>query len=82
MSRPLPRFTDQAIQHDPLEIILAQAEARRQTAIDQLNAGKNLADATDKDRIRGIPMQAKGIGGTSPGTDPLANLLRNIRTPR
>lgn len=30
----------------------------------------------DMRRLRGIPITARGVGGTSPGTDPLAAVLR------
>ncbi len=33
------------------------------------------ADGHNRDRRRGLPMISKGIGGTSPGTDPLRALL-------
>ncbi len=69
MNRPLPRFTDQTIRHDPLEILLAQREAEitiARTAIASGNAGQQ-ADPAD---LRGIPCIANGVGGTSPGTSP------------
>ena len=34
------------------------------------------ADGHNRDRRRGLPVISKGIGGTSPGTDPVAALLR------
>lgn len=68
MSRILPRYTDTAIHHDPLETMLAKREAERQTAIDTINAGLHLGgEAAD---LRGIPCIANGVGGTSPGTSP------------
>ena len=35
--------------------------------------------AGDSAKLRGIPVQARGVGGTSPGTDPLAALLDKER---
>jgi hypothetical protein len=69
MSRILPRYTDQTIHHDPLEIMLAQREAQEQaarTAIANGNAGQQ----ADPANLRGIPCLAKGVGSTSPGTSP------------
>ena len=33
----------------------------------------------DTRRLRGIPVVVRGVGGVSPGTDPLAALLRTER---
>ncbi len=33
------------------------------------------ADGHNRDRRRGLPVVSKGIGGASPGTDPLGALL-------
>ena len=33
------------------------------------------ADGHNRDRRRGLPFITRGIGGTSPGTDPVAALL-------
>ncbi len=68
MSRPLPRFTQTALTHDPLEILLAQRESQIQRARAEIAAGVNHADATDRQRLRGIPCE--GFGGTIQGTDP------------
>lgn len=35
--------------------------------------------AGDSRKLRGIPVQARGVGGTSPGSDPLAALLAKER---
>lgn len=35
--------------------------------------------AGDERKLRGIPVQAPGIGGTMPGTNPLARTLSNDR---
>ncbi len=68
MSRPLPRFTDQAINHDPLEILLAQREAEITTARTAIANGHTpMANPQD---LRGIPCIAMGVGGTTPGSSP------------
>ena len=77
MSRILPRFTQQAIEHDPLEIAIAQAEARTLAAQDTIAAGTWLAP--NPQDLRGIPCIANGVGGTSPGTDPLQTLIAKER---
>ena len=73
MSRILPRF----YRHQ-----LASQDADNITRI--LNeAGANTTEPTvtratlpgDRRRLRGIPVVG-GVGGTSPGTDPLAELMR------
>lgn len=33
----------------------------------------------DPFRLRGIPICARGVGGVSPGTNPVAALLRSVR---
>ncbi len=75
MSRPLPRFTDQTIHHDPLEIMLAQRQAQHDQARKAINtAGYATPDPTD---LRGIPCIAKGVGGTQPGTNPATAILKH-----
>jgi hypothetical protein len=68
MSRPLPRFTDQTIHHDPLETMLNERQAAHEQARTAINAGAFLA--ADPADLRGIPCLAHGVGGTSPGTNP------------
>lgn len=68
MSRPLPRFTEQAIQHDPLAILIAAFQAKEEAAVAAMNAGRPL-DANPTD-LRGIPVIGRGVSSTSPGTDP------------
>ena len=58
---------------DPIEIELAKAEAREAEARARIAAGHTDADPTD---LRGIPCIARGVGGTSPGTDPYRALDR------
>ncbi len=79
MSRPLPRFTDQALAHDPLEIMLAQREAQEAHARTLIAKGRT-PDANPID-LRGIPCIARGVGGTSPHTDPMRETIRR-NTPR
>lgn len=38
--------------------------------------------AGDQRKLRGIPVQARGISGTVPGSNPLAALLANNKTTR
>ena len=73
MSRILPRFTDQTIHHDPLEIHLAQLEAKRQATINAMNT-RNYA-TPDPTNLRGIPCIARGVGGTQPGSNPLSETV-------
>jgi hypothetical protein len=73
MSRPLPRFTDQTITHDPLTKALAQREAAEAKARAAIAKG-HTPDADPAD-LRGIPCIARGVGGTSPGTNPATAIL-------
>ncbi len=68
MSRPLPRFTQTALTHDPLEILRAQHQTQIDQARAEIAAGINHADPVDRERLRGIPCE--GFGGTIKGTDP------------
>ena len=80
MSQPLPRYTDQRIETDPLEIMLAARQAREDAARQAIAQGKTLdADPTD---LRGIPCIARGVGGTSPGTNPLTATIRTLSVRR
>jgi len=66
------RYTPTVV--DPIEIELAQIEAKREAAREAVNAGKcEQADPVD---LRGIPCIARGVGGTSPGTNPATAVLR------
>lgn len=69
MSRPLPRFTQHPIHHDPLEQLLAQRQAQETAAREAINNG-NAGQQADAADLRGIPCIAHGVGGTSPGTSP------------
>lgn len=82
MSQPLPRFRQTPIETDPLERILAQRQAEHERARHAIANGHTLdADPAD---LRGIPCIARGVGGTSPGTNPLTTTIRrlSIRTIR
>lgn len=76
MSRLLPRFTQQPIEHDPLEHSIAVREAELERKRNEVARGYTpLADPQD---LRGIPCIARGVGGTSPGTDPIRYLLASM----
>ncbi len=68
MSRPLPRFTQTALTHNPIDILIAQRQATIDQARTDIAAGINHADPVDRERLRGIPCE--GFGGTIKGTDP------------
>lgn len=75
MSRLLPRFTDQAIEPDPLEALIAKREAE-QEATRAAHARGDSTQQADPQDLRGIPCIARGVGGTSPGTNPAAVAYR------
>lgn len=80
MSKPLPRYTQQKLETDPLEIMLAQRQAREEAARQAVAEGRAVdADPTD---LRGIPCIARGVGGTSPGTNPLTATIRALSVRR
>ncbi len=72
MSRALPRYLD-----------TDHAEWERKLARILIEVGEpapasrtfRATAAGDEQRLRGIPCQAKGVGGTSPGTNPMAALM-------
>ena len=82
MRLPLPRYTDTTIHHDPLDAMLARREALETQAREAINHG-HTPDADPAD-LRGIPCIARGVGGTSPGTNPLHAVIKkhSIRTVR
>ena len=63
-----------------------QAQAERKIAKAILESGdypdangrvyRSSADGHNRDRRRGLPVISKGVSGTAPGTDPVAELLR------
>lgn len=84
MSRLLPRYTDTPnVVHppDPLEQALAEHERKRQEAIAKLEAGHVPLEADPSD-LRGIPCIARGVGGTSPGSNPLTETIRRMSVRR
>lgn len=72
--RILSRYTQTEIEHDPLEILLAQRERELTTARQAVDNGAT-PDADPQD-LRGIPVIARGTTGTSPGTDPYLEAAR------
>lgn len=67
MSRPLPRYTNTTtIDAAQIDKIVGAAEGNT------LTNPMHLATAAE---LRGIPVQAKGVGGTQPGTDPAAETI-------
>lgn len=71
MSQPLPRYTNTTLDDERklARILLETGDPAPPTTV---------ARATlpgDTRRLRGIPVQARGVGGTSPGSNPLAALL-------
>lgn len=73
--RTLPRYTDHAIEHDPLETMLAQHQARLEAERAKVAEGRT--DEADPADLRGIPCIARGVSGTSPGTNPLHAVIKN-----
>ena len=80
MNQPLPRFLQNPIHHDPLEAMLA----RRQTELERARTAIATGHTPDADPsdLRGIPCIARGVGGTSPGTNPLHATIRNLSVRR
>lgn len=73
MTTPLlPRYTHPHQPADPLELELAAKHAREHAARQAIAAG---APPTDPASLRGIPCIARGVGGTSPGTNPATHVL-------
>lgn len=72
MSRPLPRYTQLThTDHTKIDRILNHVNAN-ETPI-------TVTKATlpgDTRSLRGIPCIARGVGGTSPNTNPLAEVIR------
>ena len=67
MSRPLPRYTN--------------TTSRDQAAVDKAVGNTNpttwhITHQPTPQDLRGIPIQAKGVGGTSPHTNPLTETIR------
>lgn len=73
-ARILPRYSEQIVASDPLEIALAQREAQEQKAREDIAKGKT-PDADPQD-LRGIPVIARGVAG---GQNPLHVLISGER---
>lgn len=69
MSRPLPRFTDTAVE-DERQL----AKVLRETGM-MARPSVSLADASAQE-LRGIPAIGRGVAGVSPGMDPFARAAR------
>jgi hypothetical protein len=75
-SQLLPRFsavTERAERARKIAAIVRETECSAESAT------KTVAQATlagDERRLRGVPCIARGVGGASPGTNPVAELLR------
>lgn len=68
MSRPLPRYREDT---DPNKLDRIIADSTGNDTLDNLRHHHTRATAPgDTRRLRGIPVQAIGVGGTSPGTNP------------
>jgi len=87
-ARLLPRYrttTHATTTTRRLDQHLAQLHDRDTTTTEHVNAGRT-TDPDDPDvrhrQMRMIPITAKGIGSTVPGTNPVAELLRNNRDSR
>lgn len=79
--RLLPRFTQTTTTADPLEIAAAAHQAREEAA--QNAIAQQTTNLRQPLNPRGWPISTRGVGGTSPGTDPLTETIRrmSIRRP-
>jgi hypothetical protein len=73
-ARLLPRFRDRAA------MLAEQRAALRRAVSDAVNEGRAvripvMAGGDPRD-LRGVPVIARGVGGTSPGTNPEAETVR------
>lgn len=66
MSRPLPRYREEEIS-DPIDKLIAQRRREKERATQRVNDGHDIGDPAE---LRGIPVIAHGVGGTSPGSSP------------
>ena len=67
MSRPLPRYQPDTTAADHIKIERITRNAN------PTHISLKYASPTE---LRGIPVQARGIGGTSPNTNPLTETIR------
>ena len=65
-----------AVQNQRLRSALAQQLAKLAREVGEAMPAKGRTAAGDARRLRGVPVQGKGISGTSPGTQPEHELLR------
>jgi hypothetical protein len=75
MSRILPRHRRHAEKaHDLQRIaaILAETDPNPTSTVVKVTL------AGDSRRLRGFPIVARGVAGVSPGSDPVAELLRSV----
>lgn len=80
MSRLLPRFhaaADAIEDERKVSRIVSESES-----LDAPRISNRVTLPGDMRRLRGIPMSARGVSGTSPGTSPLAALLRSQKSER
>lgn len=77
MSRPLPRYLEARIEADPLELALAQRQAREDHARELVAAGRT--PMADPQNLRGIPAIGKNVAGVIGGTDPFAETANRER---
>ena len=77
MSRPLPRYLEpEDFQRKLARILIETGDAAPTTTVVKATL------AGDNRRLRGIPAIGYSVAGVSPGTDPVAELLRNNRANR
>jgi len=73
MSQPLPRFRQRQDEAERLRRI-ARICVDTDTPMPNPALGYRTAPG-DQRRLRYIPVHARGVGGTIPGTDPLAQII-------
>jgi hypothetical protein len=71
----LPRFTDEPVVSDPLELALLAAEAREAQAREAVADGRTHSQGGDPDRLRGVPVIGPTVRGATPGSSPLGALI-------
>lgn len=74
MNHLLPRFYRRTLEReDAAAVTRAVAEAVDSSPV------AAATKAGDPRKLRGIPVCAMGVGGTSPGTDPYGAMARKVR---
>ncbi len=75
MPEPLPRFNRQLQELEDKrkleKLLLESAEVENESGVPV----RRSADGHNRDRRRGLPLITRGVGGASPGSDPVAALL-------